>query len=146
MDDPCLTRPATHGALPAVAPAHRVNRVAHRAGNNRRSIRAALDAGADWIEVDLWYSWGRLVARHERGIGRLPIVYDSWRIRVLRETMVELDELLRLTADGPRLFIDVKGTDSRLPSAIVDALRRHDAVERAAVCGQFWPPLDAIGR
>jgi glycerophosphoryl diester phosphodiesterase len=86
------------------------------------------------------------VARHERGFGRLPIVYDAWRIRLLHETIVELDELCRLTQDGPRLFIDLKGTDRRLPAAIVETLRRNDAVDRAAVCGQFWPPLDAMGR
>lgn len=141
-----MTQPEGHGASPAVSTSHRVSRIAHRAGNTRSAMRAALAAGADWMEVDLWYSLGRLVARHERGFGRLPIVYDRWRVRVLRETIVELEELCRLTRDGPGLFIDLKGTDRRLPDAIIETLRRNDAVDRAAVCGQFWPPLDDIGR
>lgn len=122
----------------------RTVRIAHRAGNDRASLLAALEARVDWIEIDLWYAGGRLIARHERGLWRLPIVYDKWHLRVLRERALDLAEIIRLTDGGPRLFIDLKGVARRLPSAIVQTLRRFGAVDRAAVCGQFWPPLDAI--
>jgi hypothetical protein len=125
--------------------APRITRIAHRAGNDRAALRQAIDARVDWIEVDLWYAWGRLVARHERGVWRLPVVYDKWHVRLLRERLLSLDDLIEMTAGGPQLFIDLKGTSPRLPAAIVRTLQRHRACDRAAVCGQYWPPLDAIG-
>lgn len=109
-------------------------------------MQCALAADVDWIEVDVWYAHGRLVARHERGVWRLPLVYDAWRVRLLRERSLDLAEILKLTDGGPKLFIDLKGTHRRLPNAIVETIHRCDAVGRVAVCGQFWPPLDAIKR
>jgi glycerophosphoryl diester phosphodiesterase len=125
-------------------PTFHTTRIAHRAGNDRTALRLAVEAQVDWIEIDLWYAGGRLIARHERGLWRLPIVYDKWHMRVVRERPLDLAEIVRLSDGGPRLFIDLKGTARRLPQAIVETLRRLGAVERAAVCGQFWPPLDAI--
>ncbi len=122
-----------------------ITRIAHRAGNDRSALQRAVDARVDWIEVDLWYAWGRLVARHERGVWRLPLVYDKWHVRLLREQLLSLDDLIDLTSGGPQLFIDLKGTSPRLPGAIVRTLQRHGACDRAAVCGQYWPPLDAVG-
>src|SRR5437016_5858948 len=63
---------------------HRISRIAHRAGNDREALRLATEAGVDWIEIDLWSSFGRLVARHERGVWRLPFVYEGWHVRPLR--------------------------------------------------------------
>jgi glycerophosphoryl diester phosphodiesterase len=140
---------ASGSSLPATSASggqsHSTIRIAHRAGNDRRALRASIDAGVDWIEVDVWYAQGRLVARHERGLWRLPVVYDTWHVRVLREGLIDLEELLRATEDGPQLLIDLKGSHSRLPTEIVRALRSCNAVDRVAVCGQRWAPLDAMG-
>ncbi|MHB8574781.1 MAG: glycerophosphodiester phosphodiesterase [Dehalococcoidia bacterium] len=119
-------------------------RIAHRAGNGRAALHTAITEEIDWIELDLWYTFGRLVARHERGFGRIPLVYDRWSVRYLSGGVIELDEIIRLTEGGPRLLIDLKGAHPRLPGAIVETLRREGAIDRAAVCGQLWPPLDAI--
>ncbi|HLZ73098.1 MAG TPA: glycerophosphodiester phosphodiesterase [Dehalococcoidia bacterium] len=127
-----------------VRPPQHIARIAHRAGNDRDALSKAIEARVDWIEVDLWYAWGRLVARHERGVWRLPVVYDKWHVRLLHERLLDLDALIERTAGGPNLFLDLKGTSSRLPDAIVRTLQRHGACERAAVCGQYWPPLDAV--
>lgn len=121
-------------------------RIAHRAGNDRAHLERAIAARVDWIEIDLWFTCGRLVARHERGLWRLPVLYDKWRLRLVRGRLLDLDDLIERTEGGPQLFIDLKGANSRLPGAIVKTLRAHGAVERAAVCGQYWPPLDAIAR
>jgi glycerophosphoryl diester phosphodiesterase len=127
------------------SPPHRIRRIAHRHGNERLPLASAIAAGVDWIEVDLWYSFGRLVARHERGLWRLPIVYDSWTLKTNFRPLY-LDEIISSSAGGPGLFLDFKGTHRPLPSAVVEALRRTGEVERSAVCGQFWRPLDEIGR
>ncbi len=49
-----------------------------------------------------------------------------------------------MTEPGIGLFIDLKGSDQRLPGAIVATLRSLGALNRTIVCGQHWPPLDAI--
>ena len=118
-------------------------RVAHRGGNSRRALRAALAAEVDWLEVDVWWQRGLVVARHDPTIGRLPITYNRWRIGVTSPRPLTLDELLDSTAGTSlRLLLDLKGPMDPLPAAIVDVLTRRRAVERAALCGQEWGPLD----
>jgi glycerophosphoryl diester phosphodiesterase len=157
-------------ALPAFDPttARRPILVAHRGGHHTRALRAAIDAGVDWVEVDVWWHHRRLVVRHDPALWRLPVTYDGWRMRVALRPFPTLDRLLDLLADTPvRLLLDLKGTlpedtlgktfartaarhllrvartARELPRALVETLRRRQAVARAAVCGQQWAPLDA---
>ena len=130
--------------LPAPV-ARRVIRCAHRAGNEVHLLQHALSANVDWIEVDIWYAHGRLHARHERALWRLPILYDRWRVR-LRPRLLPLAELLRIVGRRAGIFIDLKGLHPRLPAAIVRVVREADAIERVAVCGQNWELLDEVGR
>lgn len=123
--------------------ARRPMRVAHRGGNNRRALRAAIDAGVDWLETDVWWHFGRVVARHDQALWRLPVTHHRWRVGVAPFPALELDELVdRLAGTRIRLLLDLKGSDSRLPGAILDILRRRGAIGRAALCGQEWGPLD----
>jgi glycerophosphoryl diester phosphodiesterase len=130
--------------LPAPV-ARRVIRCAHRAGNEVHLLQHALSAGVDWIEVDIWYAHGRLHARHERALWRLPILYDRWRVRV-RPRLLPLAELLRIVGTRAGVLIDLKGLHPRLPAAIVRTVHEANAIERVAVCGQNWALLDEIGR
>ena len=83
------------------------------------------------------------MARHDHAVWRLPFVYDKWHVRAHFRPLY-LPEILRLTEGGPRLFLDLKGGHPRLPVAVLEALRAHNAVDRAAVCGQYWRPLDEL--
>ena len=134
-EDPLFRQPAHHTLI----------RCAHRAGNSRQSLLQALEAGVDWIEVDVWYAHGRLHARHERAVWRLPLLYDKWSLHV-RPRLLSLADLLRLVGERAHIFVDVKGTHPRLPRAIAAAVRAGGAPGRVSVCGQYWPVLDAIGR
>lgn len=126
------------------ATAQRPILVAHRAGESRRALRAALAAGVDWLEVDLWSHYGRVVSRHDAALGRLPITYHSWRAGVLLRPPLTLDALLDAVDGTPvRLLLDLKGNAADLPRRIVETLQRREAVSRAALCGQDWRPLDA---
>lgn len=127
-------------AVPQTAPAPA--RVAHRAGNSRLALRRAIEACVDWVEVDIWWHHGKVVARHEPAVWRLPFVYDKWRPRLLLNP-VTLAELLGATESGPKLLLDFKGVSRRLPRAAVELLRHFGAVDRAAICGQDWQALDA---
>lgn len=118
-------------------------RVAHRGGNSRRLLHRALAAGVDWIEADIWLHYGRLVARHDRALWRLPVTYSRRSVSLILAPSIVLDTLLDATRrTGARVLIDLKGPHAGLPEAIVRALRRRDAFERAALCGQEWEPLD----
>lgn len=118
--------------------------VAHRGGNGRRALARALAAGVDWIEVDVWLHYGRLVARHDPTLWRLPVSVGKRSISVHLGPSLDLDWLIGRTAScGAFLLIDLKGRNPRLAAQIIDALRRGQAIGRAALCGQEWEPLDA---
>lgn len=128
----------------SLAAARRPILIAHRGGNNRRAIQFALQARVDWIEVDVWLHYGRLVARHGPAIWRLPLSYDRRPLRLSVTPVLLLEQLIEATrAAGTRLLVDLKGDAPELSTAVVRALRRRDALERAALCGQVWPPLEA---
>ena len=56
--------------------------VAHRAGNDPRSARAAAQAGADLVEADVHLRRGRLELRHPRRIG--PVLWDREGVALVR--------------------------------------------------------------
>jgi glycerophosphoryl diester phosphodiesterase len=119
--------------------------IAHQAGNSASGMRAAAQAEADWIELDIWWQNGRLVARHERRLWRLPVLYDKWCLRLALHSLC-LEEICALSEDGPRLLLDLKGSDTRLPRDALRILRTRHALGRAALCSQNWSLLDrAIG-
>lgn len=99
----------------------------------------------DWIETDIWLHYGRLVARHDRSLWRLPIRY-SWRsIALILASELVLDDLLDATQGAPtRVLIDLKGRNRGLPDAVVSTLHRQSGFERAAICGKDWAALDRM--
>lgn len=117
--------------------------VAHRGGNTRKALRAALAARVDWLEIDVWWHHGRIVARHDPALWRLPVTYNRWRVGLMPLRPITLDELLDAVAGTPtRLLLDLKGNTAALPVALAEGLRRRGALDRAALCGQEWGPLD----
>lgn len=118
-------------------------RVAHRGGNSRVRLQHALNAGVDWIEADIWLHYGRLVARHDRSLWRLPITYSRRSVSLILAPEIVLDTLLQATQrTTSRVLIDLKGRPAGLPDALVSAIRRDDAFERTALCGKEWAALD----
>jgi glycerophosphoryl diester phosphodiesterase len=108
------------------------------------ALRAAVAAGVDWLEVDVWWHYGRIVARHDAALWRLPVTYSRKHIGLLPLRPITLDELLDAVAGtNIRLLLDLKGSAAALPGALAEGLRRRDALSRAALCGQEWGPLDA---
>jgi hypothetical protein len=96
----------------------------------------------DWVEADIWWHYGRLDARHEHALWRLPVRYDEWKLGLALRSPLRLEEICDRLSSGPRLLIDFKGEQQALSLHVVDLLQRRDAVGRAAICGQIWPLLD----
>jgi glycerophosphoryl diester phosphodiesterase len=118
--------------------------VAHRGGNGWLALRRALTAGVDWLEADVWWQAGRVVARHDPTLWRLPLTYSRYRLGLAPIPTLTLEHLLDAVAGtGVRLLLDLKGDAPELPHAIVASLARRDAFAQAALCGQDWRPLDA---
>ncbi len=118
--------------------------VAHRGGNGWLALRRALAAGVDWLEADVWWQGGRVVARHDPTLWCLPLTYSRYRLGLAPIPTLTLEHLLDAAVGaGVRLLLDLKGDAPELPRAIVAALARRDVFSQAALCGQEWGPLDA---
>jgi glycerophosphoryl diester phosphodiesterase len=97
----------------------------------------------DWIETDIWLHYGRLVARHDRSLWRLPVLYSRRSISLTLAPEFVLDSLLDETlGTSTRVLIDLKGRSRGFPDVLVGALRRRNAFEHAAICGKDWSVLE----
>ena len=142
-------------------------RIAHAFGNTRTRLKTAMESVADMIEVDVWYSGGRVWVRHEARMRPFPLLVDKrmrghslppwslplgrrWYIR-LDVNRLSLDEVLETLAGAKCLLIDVKGSyrgqeNQEFASALVRAVREYGAENSVAICGQYWPVLEDVGR
>lgn len=98
-----------------VADRQRLQVVAHRAGNDPDALRAAVAAGADLVEADVYAFRGRIEVRHARTLG--PWWSRRFEIEGVRPRLIPATEprlLLRgiVEAAGPDvpLMLDLKGT------------------------------------
>jgi len=119
--------------------------VAHRGGNTLAGLRAALDAGVDFVEADIHLYRGALEVRHGRAIG--PRLYWDRTTGVTRRRDVivpELDEVLAVAADDPRLLLDLKGPSLAVAGRVAETLRSLRPGVPVAVCTKQWRMLDAF--
>jgi glycerophosphoryl diester phosphodiesterase len=116
--------------------------IAHRAGNDPATLRAAEAAGADYIELDLWPFRGRLEVRHWKTIGPIPIYWERWRLAPRGITFPSIEEVLSAAAPETRLMFDLKGGSPRVAEWLLAALRAKGRARRYAVCSQWWRMLE----
>lgn len=129
-----------------VLPDHRPLAIAHRAGNNLDAARAAIAAGVDMLEADVWPRLGRLEIRHVKSIGPLPIYWERWYIDSIGGRHVRLDELIEGLPPDVRLFLDLKGLHPWLGRRVVNAIREIQKDREIVVCGRNWRHLDPVAR
>ncbi len=123
-----------NGSWPAV--------IAHRAGNDLASLRAAEEAGADVVEADVWYSRGSIEVRHLKTMGPVPLLWDRWKLASAGAPRFFLDQLLAAARPETHFMLDLKGNDRRLPSALVEAVATSGRESALTVCSQSWDLLD----
>lgn len=130
----------------AIRPGTRPPRlIAHGAGNSRDGISAALEAGADFLEVDLWVHRGRFEARHERRLPLgLPVLYEQWYFSRLRLAREPLRTLAAACSGRAGLFLDLKNGGDRPSRLLVNALAGIDTVTPVLASSQFWPILRKV--
>jgi glycerophosphoryl diester phosphodiesterase len=120
--------------------------IAHRAGNDRATLERALSAGVDAVEADLRWDGGRIVARHARRLPFLPLYWDHWHLRLDRTPQVTLDEFLEQVRGRARPYLDLKVPAQPLLRALLEALRRHNALKEAEVSTGHWGLLAELRR
>jgi glycerophosphoryl diester phosphodiesterase len=118
--------------------------IAHRFGNSLERLRSAVAAGAAYVELDVWCSRGRLEVRHERTLGPLPIEWDRWYVRWRRLNPLTLPEVLQALPPGIGVMIDLKGSDRRLSTMLLEALRRHGSGNPVMVSARLWDHLPSL--
>lgn len=117
--------------------------VAHRAGNDLRSLRRAESANVAVIEADLHLYAGRVEVRHLRTLGPVPVLWDRWKLAPPWAPRLLLDRLLRTAAPSTLLMLDLKGRDPRLAFRVAAALREHPR-PLTVCCSRNWALLAAM--
>jgi len=113
--------------------------IAHRAGNDRAALEQALSASVDAVEADLRWDGGRIVARHARRLPFLPLYWDDhWHLRLDRRPQLTLDEFLEQVRGRARPYLDLKAPARPFARALLETLRRHDALKEAEVSTGDW--------
>jgi glycerophosphoryl diester phosphodiesterase len=95
---------------------------AHRHGNDPELVRAAVEAGADLVEVDVHLFLGRLEVRHAKRVGPLPLLFDRGEPWHVGAWPVRLEHVVDAVPDGTVLHIDLKGWSPRLARRVRRAL------------------------
>jgi glycerophosphoryl diester phosphodiesterase len=142
-------------------------RIAHGFGNSRRRLSRALIGPVDLVETDVHFQDGKMVVRHERKVGPLPILIDerkslhlktehTCRLHLLRwyvafqRSPLALEEILARARGGRGLLLDLKGQygdrEERFAGALADMLEQMDLAEQTTICGQNWSLLTHLRR
>ncbi|MFN0028751.1 MAG: glycerophosphodiester phosphodiesterase [Acidimicrobiales bacterium] len=117
-----------------------VLRIAHRWGNEPKSVDAALAAGADLIEADIHLFRGRLEVRHLKTVGPVPLFWDRWELRGPSTPIASLEDLLEIT-DAP-LLLDLKGASSALTARLAAMVGGRADIW---VCSRRWAHIERLG-
>ena len=119
--------------------------VAHSAGNGRRSTRAALDAGADFLEVDLWVHRGRLEVRHERrAFFPIPLLFERWYLKLVPRRPFRLEAVLDAAAGQAGVYLDLKNSGEEAAPLVREALAAAHGAGPVLASSQSWPALRAL--
>jgi glycerophosphoryl diester phosphodiesterase len=121
--------------------------IAHSAGNSARLTSAAIESGADFLEVDLWVHRDRLEARHERRLPLgIPLLFERWYFARLRKDRAPLGRLLEATRGRAGLFLDLKNGGEHPSRIVAAALEGLEARVPVLASSQAWSVLRAFSR
>ena len=115
--------------------------IAHRAANEPALLRAAVAAGADVVEADIWPYRGRLEVRHLKTMGLVPLLWDKWKLASGRAPRLLMAEMVDSLPAGVGLMLDLKGHDEEAARMIAYASRQIAGEGRLYVCARDWALL-----
>jgi len=119
--------------------------IAHGGGNAILRAHEFIEAGADYLEVDLWLHRGRFEARHERRTRWLPLLFEKWYLRRVPSAHHGLEELLEATAHHDiGIFLDLKNGGREAAILLRRTLASRPKPKRIVASSQQWRTLRAI--
>jgi glycerophosphoryl diester phosphodiesterase len=119
--------------------------IAHGGGNAIVRAHEFIDAGADYLEVDLWLHRGRFEARHERRTRWLPLLFEKWYLRRVPSAHHGLEELLEATAHHDvGIFLDLKNGGREAAILLRRTLAARPQPPRVVASSQQWRTLRAM--
>ncbi|MGE3077223.1 MAG: glycerophosphodiester phosphodiesterase [Dehalococcoidia bacterium] len=119
--------------------------IAHGGGNTLEVASQYLQAGADYLEVDIWLRNGQFEARHERRFRWLPFLYEKWYVSRPPRLRYGLPELLAETAGkGAGIFLDLKNGGPASAALLRRIITTNPHPERVVASSQQWRTLRAI--
>ena len=120
--------------------------IAHGQGNTANQAEAALTAGADLLEIDLWLHRGAFEARHERRFPwPLPILFEKWYLKLAARRPMNLERLIALAAGRSGIFLDLKNGGAAVVPLVLSAAKARPGVAIAA-SSQHWGTLRALAQ
>ena len=118
--------------------------IGHGAGNTLALVSSATEAGADFLEVDLWLHKGRFEARHERAVYPIPLLFEKWYLRWAPRKPFGLAELLEAAAGRVRVFLDMKSGGEEAARLLRRSIDEAGVAPRIAASAQQWRFLRAL--
>ncbi len=116
----------------------RVIRTLHAAGNGRHLHHLAKHPAVDAIEADVWLRGRRLVAHHERPLGKIPLAFDAGWLRFPVMHPVEFEELLAAVEGGATLVLDLRSWFADPAPEVASVLLRLPQIEHIVVTCEAW--------
>ncbi len=117
-----------------------VQRILHRAGNDRAVLPLSRHPAVDAVEADLWSVGGQLVAHHERPLGTLR--FGISRRGVARLLPVPFDALLEVVEDAA-LVLDLRAWAGDPAPDLARTLSRLDRARLRVTC-EDWRLADRV--
>lgn len=117
-----------------------VQRILHRAGNDLTTLPLSHHPAVDAVEADLWSVGGRLVAHHERPIGRSP--FGLSRRGITRVLPIPLEALLDVLGHAA-LVLDLRAWTGDPAPDLARALERLDRSRLRVTC-EDWHLADRV--
>lgn len=114
--------------------------IAHRAGNDLATLRAAADLGADVIEADVHLHRGRLEVRHTKTLWPLPWLWDAGQLYPVDLEQLQLGPLLDALPPRQTVMLDLKGV-GRAGAEVARAVHARSPEHPLWVCARWWPSV-----
>lgn len=115
--------------------------ISHGAGNSAAEVGHSLDAGADFVEIDIWFRKGRFEARHERRLGMVPLLFEKWYLAFARARGHSLTNLVAALAGETGVFLDIKSSAEATPGELARIFAEAPAGLPVAASSQQWQAL-----
>jgi glycerophosphoryl diester phosphodiesterase len=115
--------------------------IAHAAGNGIASAQVALDAGADFVEVDIWFRNSSFEARHERRMGPIPLLFEKWYLSLAPATPFTLQRLVTGLDGRGGIFLDFKTSQKETADQVARVIEHLPEGAPIVASSQWWPAL-----